>query len=127
MEGVDEECVVVHINLSTRSSHITCSDDPLTGPVQELDLDSDEEDEPQLPVKLKGRKSKQQERPSKIIPTGSDASSDDEDEDAVDGLAAGRREGGAEEEEIGTGSVPRSSSEATLAAVPEASAPHWRS
>ena len=32
-------------------------------------------------MKLKGRKSKQQERPSKIIPTGSDASSDDEDED----------------------------------------------
>ena len=81
MEGVDEECVVVHINISTRSSHTTCSDDPLTGPAQELDLDSDEEDEPQLPVKLKGRKSKQQERPSKIIPTGSDASSDDEDED----------------------------------------------
>lgn len=39
-----------------------------------------------LPSKLKGKKSKQSERPSKIIPTGSDASSDsDEDEDDEDG------------------------------------------
>ncbi len=58
----------------------------LKGPVQELDLGSDDDDdEPELPVKLKGKKSKQQERPLKIIPTGSDASSDesdgDEDED----------------------------------------------
>ena len=55
------------------------------GPVQELDLGSDDEDEPELPVK--GKKSKQHERPTKIIPTGSDASSDesDGDEDDEDG------------------------------------------
>ena len=45
----------------------------------------DEDEEPELPVKLKGKKSKQQDRPLKIIPTGSDDSSDesedDEDED----------------------------------------------
>ncbi|KAI8998510.1 NOL1/NOP2/sun family-domain-containing protein [Trametes punicea] len=54
-------------------------DDMLRGPTQELDLGSDDDDEPELPVK--GKKSKQHERPSKIIPTGSDASSDDSDED----------------------------------------------
>ena len=48
-------------------------------PVQELELGSDD-DEPELPVKLKGKKSKQQERPLKIIPTASDDSSDDSDE-----------------------------------------------
>ncbi|KAI0665127.1 NOL1/NOP2/sun family-domain-containing protein [Cubamyces menziesii] len=58
-------------------------DDMFRGPVQELDLGSDDdEDEPELPVK--GKKSKQHERPTKIIPTGSDASSDDSDEDEDD-------------------------------------------
>ncbi|TFK83477.1 NOL1/NOP2/sun family putative RNA met [Polyporus arcularius HHB13444] len=62
---------------------IADDDDLLKGPVQELDLgsDDDDDDEPELPVKLKGKKSKQQERPLKIIPTGSDASSDESDED----------------------------------------------
>ncbi|KAL7283507.1 hypothetical protein ACG7TL_002940 [Trametes sanguinea] len=57
-------------------------DDMFRGPVQELDLGSDDEDEPELPIK--GKKSKQHERPLKIIPTGSDASSDDSDEDEDD-------------------------------------------
>ena len=64
------------------------SDDLLRGPTQELDLGSDdEEEEEQLPVKLKSKKSKQADRPLKIIPTASDASSDesDEDEDDEDG------------------------------------------
>lgn len=60
----------------------------LRGPVQELDLgsdDTDEDDEPELPAaRLRGKKSKQQERPAKIIPTGSD-SSDSSDEDEEDG------------------------------------------
>lgn len=58
----------------------------LRGPIQELDLGSDEEEEEeQAPVRLKGKKSKQQERPLKIIPTGSDDSNSDEDEDEEDG------------------------------------------
>ncbi|GJE87185.1 NOL1/NOP2/sun family putative RNA methylase [Phanerochaete sordida] len=58
----------------------------LRGPVQELDLGSDEEDEEEAaPVRLRGKRSKQQERPAKIIPTGSDASDDDEEEDDEDG------------------------------------------
>lgn len=65
-------------------------DDLLRGPIQELDLGSsdDDEDEPDLSaVRFKGRKSKQAERPLKIIPTASDESSDsgsdsaDDDED----------------------------------------------
>lgn len=64
------------------SEKILPSDDLLRGPVQELDLGSDEDDEPEIPLpRLKGRKSKQLERPLKIIPTASDISSDDEDED----------------------------------------------
>ncbi|KAI0831454.1 NOL1/NOP2/sun family-domain-containing protein [Trametes gibbosa] len=54
-------------------------DDMFNGPAQELDLGSEEEDEPELPVK--GKRSKQRERPLKIIPTGSDASSSDSDEE----------------------------------------------
>lgn len=61
------------------------SDDMLRGPVQELDLGSDDEEEELVPAaRLKGKRSKQLERPSKIIPTGSDDSSDSdasEDED----------------------------------------------
>ncbi|KAI0818552.1 NOL1/NOP2/sun family-domain-containing protein [Irpex lacteus] len=66
-------------------------DDPLRGPVQELDLGSsseDEDDEPEpAPSRLKGKKSKQAERPAKIIPTGSDSSDADSenDEDEDDG------------------------------------------
>ncbi|KAI0695935.1 NOL1/NOP2/sun family-domain-containing protein [Cytidiella melzeri] len=64
-------------------------DDMLRGPIEELDLSSDEEDEPEVPPpRLKGKKSKQQERPAKIIPTGSDDSSsadDDDDDDDADG------------------------------------------
>lgn len=60
------------------------SDDLLGGTVQELDLGSDDEEVTLLPLKpnkSKG-KSKQLERPLKIIPTGSDMSSDeDSDED----------------------------------------------
>ena len=55
--------------------------DMLRGPVQELDLGSSDEEEDEVPVKLKGRKSKQQDRPAKIIPTGSDASDSDGDEE----------------------------------------------
>lgn len=61
------------------------SDDVLRGPVQELDLGSDEDEEEAQPVRLKGKKSKQQERPLKIIPTGSNASADEEDEEDEDG------------------------------------------
>ncbi|KAG6878690.1 rRNA (cytosine-C5-)-methyltransferase nop2 [Termitomyces sp. T159_Od127] len=55
-------------------------DDLLRGVVQKFDFDTDDEED--LPL-LKGRKSKQSERPSKIIPTASDAS-DDSDEDSED-------------------------------------------
>lgn len=54
----------------------------IRGPVQELEFSDEEEDEPTVPIRLKGKKSKQLERPLKIIPTGSDESSDEEsDED----------------------------------------------
>ncbi|KAF8894554.1 NOL1/NOP2/sun family-domain-containing protein [Infundibulicybe gibba] len=63
-------------------------DEPLRGPVQELDLGSDEDDEPQL-MPSKQKKSKQSERPHKIIPTASDGSddSDDSDEDGPTTMA----------------------------------------
>ncbi|CCL98433.1 uncharacterized protein FIBRA_00430 [Fibroporia radiculosa] len=62
-------------------------DDFLQGPVQELDLGSGDEEEIELaPSKTKGKKSKQHERPLKIIPTGSDDSSNsDEDSEDEDG------------------------------------------
>ncbi|KAI4527500.1 NOL1/NOP2/sun family putative RNA met [Schizophyllum commune Loenen D] len=61
-------------------------DDEFRGPVEELDLESDEDDEPvQAPSRGKAKKSKQFERPAKIIPTASDASSSDEDSDDEDG------------------------------------------
>ncbi|KAH9951876.1 NOL1/NOP2/sun family RNA met [Amylocystis lapponica] len=60
-------------------------DDLLQGPIQEFDFGSDEEELTIAPTKLKGKKSKQQERPHKIIPTGSDASSDsDSDSESED-------------------------------------------
>ncbi|KAK0197210.1 NOL1/NOP2/sun family RNA met [Armillaria mellea] len=56
-------------------------DEPLRGHVQEFQFsDDDQEDEPVLPVKAK--KSKQSERPTKIIPTGSDKSSDSDGEES---------------------------------------------
>ncbi|ESK96859.1 trna (cytosine-5-)-methyltransferase nsun2 [Moniliophthora roreri MCA 2997] len=55
-------------------------DEPLRGPVQQFDFDSDEEDEFRRPTKTK--KSKQWERPTKIIPTASDISSDSEGSDS---------------------------------------------
>ncbi|KAL1745640.1 NOL1/NOP2/sun family RNA met [Schizophyllum fasciatum] len=58
-------------------------DDEFRGPVEELDLDSDEEELAQAPIR--GKKSKQFERPAKIIPTASDASSSDENSDEEDG------------------------------------------
>ncbi|KAJ7582896.1 NOL1/NOP2/sun family RNA met [Mycena floridula] len=60
-------------------------DEPLRGPVQEFDFDSDEEDDEPIVPKSKSKKSKQADRPTKIIPTGSDTSSsedEDSDEDA---------------------------------------------
>lgn len=63
-------------------THTQTSDDLLQGPPEELDLGSDDEDLDLAPAKTKGKKSKQHERPKKIIPTASDDSSDeDEDED----------------------------------------------
>ncbi|KAH7923510.1 NOL1/NOP2/sun family putative RNA met [Leucogyrophana mollusca] len=59
-------------------------DDLLQGAPEELDLGSEEEEEVEL-FPTKGKKSKQRDRPAKIIPTGSDdSSSDDEDEDQDD-------------------------------------------
>ncbi|TFK54980.1 NOL1/NOP2/sun family putative RNA met [Heliocybe sulcata] len=52
-------------------------DDPLRGPVEELDLGSDDEEDEAAVGKLRSRRSKQQERPGKIIPTGSDDSDQD--------------------------------------------------
>lgn len=61
-----------------------CSDDFLQGPVEELDLGSDEDDdEPQF-LQPKHKKSKQHAKPAKIIPTGSDASSADSEESEDD-------------------------------------------
>jgi 25S rRNA (cytosine2870-C5)-methyltransferase len=69
-------------------SRYSLSDDPLQNPTQELDLgDSDDDDEP-APTFVSKKRSKQLERPSKIIPTASDASdssSDSEDEEDEDG------------------------------------------
>ncbi|KAH9934645.1 NOL1/NOP2/sun family-domain-containing protein [Fomitopsis serialis] len=59
-------------------------DDLLQGPAQELDLGSDDEELDLAPPKIKGKKSKQHERPTKIIPTASDESSDEDDEDGDD-------------------------------------------
>ncbi|KAG6890452.1 rRNA (cytosine-C5-)-methyltransferase nop2 [Termitomyces sp. T32_za158] len=55
-------------------------DDLLRGTAQKFDFDTEDEEDMSL---SKGRKSKQSERPSKIIPTASDAS-EDSDEDSED-------------------------------------------
>ena len=57
-----------------------CSDDLLQGPAEELDLGSDFEDEELHPQPSKHKKSKQLVKPAKIIPTGSDTSSDSEED-----------------------------------------------
>ena len=70
---------------SSSPTELSISDE-FRGPVEELDLESDEDDEPvQAPSRGKAKKSKQFERPAKIIPTASDASSSDEDSDDEDG------------------------------------------
>ncbi|KAI0647188.1 NOL1/NOP2/sun family RNA met [Trametes meyenii] len=74
----DDEYVGFEGDLNDLEMDADEDDDLLGGPAQELDLGSDD-DEPELPTK--GKKSKQHERPLKIIPTGSDASSDESDED----------------------------------------------
>ncbi|KAF9483888.1 NOL1/NOP2/sun family putative RNA met [Pholiota conissans] len=56
-------------------------DEPLRGNAVEFDFDSDEEDDEPAPKQTKSKKSKQAERPTKIIPTQSDASSSDDEED----------------------------------------------
>ncbi|KAF8969971.1 NOL1/NOP2/sun family-domain-containing protein [Flammula alnicola] len=56
-------------------------DEPLRGPAQEFDFGSDEEDDEDIPIPSKAKKSKQAERPKKIIPTQSDDSSSDDSED----------------------------------------------
>jgi ribosomal RNA methyltransferase Nop2 len=53
----------------------------LQGPVEELDLGSDEEDEELQLLQPKHKKSKQHAKPAKIIPTGSDDDSDDSEGD----------------------------------------------
>lgn len=57
------------------------SDDLLRGPTQELDLGSDDDEEEVAAVPSRLKRSKQQARPLKIVPTGSDDSSDESDED----------------------------------------------
>ncbi|KAH9945997.1 NOL1/NOP2/sun family RNA met [Epithele typhae] len=79
--GSDEEGFVGDLD-ELDVEGVSEDDDLLRGPKQEFDFGSDDEDEdeePEPPVKLKGRKSKQQERPVKIVPTASDASSDESD------------------------------------------------
>ncbi|KAF8163211.1 NOL1/NOP2/sun family-domain-containing protein [Crassisporium funariophilum] len=56
-------------------------DEPLRGPLQEFDFGSDEEDEVEPAPSSRTKKSKQSERPKKIIPTASDNSSDDSDDE----------------------------------------------
>jgi 25S rRNA (cytosine2870-C5)-methyltransferase len=63
------------------------SDEDVRGPTMELDLGSEEDNEPELApktTKLKSKRSKQAERPTKIIPTQSDASSSDDDGESND-------------------------------------------
>lgn len=78
-EWVDSGNVLIILALKLRMR----SDEPLRGPIQELNFGSDDDDEEvqQFPSKI--RKSKQFQRPEKIIPTTSDAtdSSDSDEED----------------------------------------------
>jgi len=63
-------------------THLKFSDDPVRGPVHELDLGSDSDEPPPLPTKSK--RSKQLQKPAKIIPTGSDLASDEYSSDEGD-------------------------------------------
>lgn len=56
------------------------SDEPLRGPAQDFDFDTDDEEEPP-PSKIKTKRSKQAQRPEKIIPDAPDSSDDDSSED----------------------------------------------
>ena len=56
-------------------------DEPLRGVAQEFDFGSNEEESELDPKAVSRKKSKQAERPKKIIPTASDASSSEEDDD----------------------------------------------
>ncbi|KAF8797936.1 NOL1/NOP2/sun family putative RNA met [Phlegmacium glaucopus] len=58
-------------------------DEPLRGVAQEFDFGSAEESEPE-PEPVSRKKSKQAERPKKIIPTASDTSSDNDDSEEDD-------------------------------------------
>ena len=71
---------LLFIPLALHELMLPLSDDPLRGQLQEFNFDTDEEedDSPKAPVG-KRKKSKQAERPLKIIPTASDASSSDSD------------------------------------------------
>lgn len=66
----------------------------LRGPIQELDFGSDDEEVDLVPAgRLKGKRSKQLERPTKIVPTGSDDSSDsDASEDEEDKITMANME-----------------------------------
>ncbi|KAF5365599.1 hypothetical protein D9758_003237 [Tetrapyrgos nigripes] len=67
------------------------NDEPLRGPVQTFDFDSDEE-VPELEPMGKTKKSKQIERPLKIIPTGSDLESDSDSSDSDDPITMANME-----------------------------------
>lgn len=72
------------ISFSLKYLPYASSDEPLRGPVQEFDFGSDEEEEVQL-IPSKVKKSKQFERPAKIIPTASDASDSDDSDEGEEG------------------------------------------
>ncbi|KAG1768349.1 NOL1/NOP2/sun family RNA met [Suillus occidentalis] len=79
LEDVDAFAVDSLDDLDIDEEKFCVSDDLLKGVPEELDLGSDDEEVELLPQK--GRKSKQAERPTKIIPTASDEDSDDESDD----------------------------------------------
>ncbi|THU92210.1 NOL1/NOP2/sun family putative RNA met [Dendrothele bispora CBS 962.96] len=66
-------------------------DEPLRGPIQAFDFDTDEE-ESETEILGKIKKSKQIERPSQIIPTGSNSDSDDSDADSDDPITMANME-----------------------------------
>jgi ribosomal RNA methyltransferase Nop2 len=81
MDGIDGDEYAT-ITAVAYESDCVPSDDLLQGAAQELDLGSDSDDQPEPEVVLgRGKRSKQADRPTKIIPTGSDLSSDEDDED----------------------------------------------
>ncbi|KAJ2912300.1 hypothetical protein MD484_g8107, partial [Candolleomyces efflorescens] len=78
--GSDDEGLIG--NLDDLDDEFGDEDEIIRGPVQELTFSDEDEDE--VPSKLRSKKSKQADRPTKIIPTGSSSSSDDSDEDEDD-------------------------------------------